>query len=72
MILLHAALLCRTWLSKPGEVGAAVSEALRVGYRLVDCAHIYDNEGEVGEAMASTFKSGTVKREDIFVTSKLW
>ena len=62
----------RTWLSKKGEVGKAVEEALRCGYKHIDCAHIYGNEAEVGEAFEKCFKEGVCKREEIFVTSKLW
>ena len=61
-----------TWLSKPGEVGAAVEAALRAGYVRIDCAHIYGNEVEIGEALQKCFKEGVCKREDIFITSKLW
>ena len=45
-----------------------VSDAISVGYRLVDTAHVYGNEEAVGEGIK---KSG-VKREELFITSKLW
>lgn len=64
--------LFRTWLSEPGEVGQGVKIALETGYRHIDCAHVYGNEAEVGEAFKAAFEAGTVKREEVFVTSKLW
>ncbi|WP_298586020.1 aldo/keto reductase [uncultured Megasphaera sp.] len=56
-----------TWMLK-GEAGKqAIREALSVGYRLIDTAHMYDNEAIVGQAVA---ESG-LRREDIFITTKL-
>ena len=61
-----------TWKSSPGEVGEAVREALAAGYRHIDCASIYKNEAEVGEALSETFARGEIARDDVWVTSKLW
>lgn len=61
-----------TWKSKPNQVYTAVKEALKIGYRHVDCAAIYGNEHEVGRALADAFDSGIVSRDQVWVTSKLW
>jgi len=61
-----------TWKSGPGEVYQAVLWALEAGYRHIDCAAIYQNEKEVGDALKKAFKDGIVTREDVWVTSKLW
>lgn len=61
-----------TWKSAPGEVYSAVREALNQGYRHIDCAPIYGNEAEVGKALGETFAEGKIKREDVWITSKLW
>ncbi|KAI4356517.1 hypothetical protein L6164_000536 [Bauhinia variegata] len=61
-----------TWQSDPGLVGKAVEAAIRVGYCHIDCAQIYDNEKEIGAVLKKLFDEGVVKREDLWITSKLW
>ncbi|KAK9425671.1 hypothetical protein SUNI508_03032 [Seiridium unicorne] len=60
-----------TWQAKPGEVAKAVEIALKSGYKLIDAAYCYANEDEVGQGLKAAFDSG-IKREDIFVVTKLW
>ncbi|CAJ0609282.1 unnamed protein product [Cylicocyclus nassatus] len=61
-----------TWQSKPAEVKAAVKTAIENGYRLIDTAACYENESAIGEAIEELIKSGKVKREELFITTKLW
>lgn len=62
-----------TWQSKTGgEVKNAVAAAIDLGYRHLDCAFVYLNEEEVGEALNASIASNKVTREEFFVTSKLW
>jgi alcohol dehydrogenase (NADP+) len=56
----------------PEEVSAAVAGALRCGYRLFDCASVYGNEDLIGRVFDEAFTSGLVKREELFITSKVW
>lgn len=50
----------------------ATKTALEVGFRHFDCAERYRNEQAVGDAMQEVFRAGTLRREDVFLTTKLW
>jgi diketogulonate reductase-like aldo/keto reductase len=50
----------------------ATRAALEAGFRHLDCAERYRNEAAVGDAIQEAFKAGTLQREDLFVTTKLW
>jgi len=61
-----------TWKAEPGQVYQAVLESIKLGYRHIDCAALYMNEPEIGQALTEAFKQGIVKREELWITSKLW
>lgn len=53
-------------------VANAVYEAIKIGYRMFDCASVYGNEKQIGEVFKKAFDEGLVKREDLYITSKVW
>lgn len=61
-----------TWKSDKGEVYSAIRSAINIGYRHFDCAFIYDNEVEIGEALKDAIQAGEVTRKELWITSKLW
>src|ERR1700712_1828879 len=61
-----------TLIPDPVATKQATKTALEVGFRHLDCAERYRNETAVGDAMQEVFAAGTIRREDVFVTTKLW
>jgi diketogulonate reductase-like aldo/keto reductase len=61
-----------TSLSDRSETRNAVKTAVEVGFRHLDAAERYRNEADVGAALKELFAAGTVRREELFVTTKLW
>lgn len=56
----------------PQQVAAAVSGGIRAGYRLIDCASVYGNEDLIGDVIQKSIEEKTVRREDLFIMSKVW
>ncbi|MBI9063633.1 MAG: aldo/keto reductase [Marinilabiliaceae bacterium] len=54
------------------EVAEAVKEAIRFGYRHIDCAAVYMNEKHIGKAIKEAIAEGYCTREELFITSKVW
>src|SRR6476661_2536112 len=61
-----------TLIPDPGATKEATRAALEAGFRQFDTAERYRNEEQVGEAMRGVFQEGKVKREEVFIGSKLW
>jgi diketogulonate reductase-like aldo/keto reductase len=61
-----------TLIPDPVATKQATRTALEVGFRHFDCAERYRNEQAVGDALQGAFKAGGIRREDVFVTTKLW
>ncbi|XP_070557272.1 aldo-keto reductase family 1 member B1-like [Ptychodera flava] len=60
-----------TWMIKPHEAVAAVKAAIDAGYRHIDTAYVYDNEEQIGQAIKEVIAEGKVKREELFIVTKL-
>lgn len=60
-----------TWQAKGDELEAALEKALEAGYRHIDTATLYKNEHIIGKVLQRWLKSGRVKREELFITTKL-
>jgi diketogulonate reductase-like aldo/keto reductase len=56
----------------PQQISDAVYGAVKAGYRMLDCASVYQNEEQIGKVLNHLFDEGAVKREDLFITSKVW
>lgn len=53
-------------------VAATVRRAIYAGYRHIDCASVYGNEANIGRTLNEMFSSNLIKREDLWITSKVW
>lgn len=60
------------WKVDPKDAPETIYNAIKVGYRLIDSASNYKNEQAIGKGIKKAIDEGIVKREDLFVTTKLW
>ncbi|CAL4073784.1 unnamed protein product [Meganyctiphanes norvegica] len=60
-----------TWRAKDQEIHDLLNMALESGYRHIDTAFMYQNESAIGDVLEAWFSSGRLKREDLFITTKL-
>ena len=61
-----------SWKLPKPSAAEVVVEAIRAGYRHFDCACDYGNEAEIGDGLSAALKQGLCRRDDLWVTSKLW
>jgi alcohol dehydrogenase (NADP+) len=54
------------------QIASAVKFAVENGYRHIDCASVYGNEKEIGKVLSELISNGTVTREELWITSKVW
>ena len=60
------------WKMPPADAPALIGEAVKCGYRHFDSASDYGNEADVGAGLQPALKNGACRREDLWITSKLW
>nr|XP_048316817.1 aldo-keto reductase family 1 member C1-like isoform X3 [Myodes glareolus]XP_048316818.1 aldo-keto reductase family 1 member C1-like isoform X3 [Myodes glareolus]XP_048316819.1 aldo-keto reductase family 1 member C1-like isoform X3 [Myodes glareolus] len=68
----HEKLLPSVYQVSKSKILESTKIAIDVGFRHIDAAYVYENEEEIGQAIRSKIADGVVKREDIFLTTKLW
>ena len=56
----------------PEQISEAVYGAVKAGYRMLDCASVYQNEAQIGEVLRRLFDDGIASRKEMFITSKVW
>lgn len=61
-----------TWNLTPEDARRMVREALRIGYRHIDTAWIYENEAAVGQGLQDAIDEGVATRDEIWLTTKIW
>ena len=61
-----------TWNLENNSAKQAIVDAIKIGYRQIDCASVYGNEMEIGEGINQAIQDGLLKRDELFITSKLW
>lgn len=61
-----------TFMISPADTENSVYEAIKMGYRMIDTANAYMNEEAVGKALHRAISEGIIKREDVFISTKIW
>jgi len=61
-----------TWQAGDDDIQTCLKEAINIGYRAIDTAPVYGNEAALGKALKANFESGSVCRDQMFITSKIW
>ena len=61
-----------TWQAEGDKLVQAIKDGLKVGFRHIDTAFFFHNEREIAQALKESYDEGVVKREDVFITYKVW